>query len=342
MKKFLTVVTILTIVVSFSAEMAGAEELTFAFGTNAAATFWTHARAGAVKAEKEFGVKVEFYMPPGGSVEEQKRFVETMLAKGVAGIGLSVIDPVNTTPFLNEIAAEVPLVLTDSDAPESARAAYVGMSNYAAGRMAGEAIKEQLPDGGEIAVFVGKIDSQNAVERRQGIIDELKGLPYAAQYPGEMTPTEPNIKAGKWTILDTRTDNIDESRAKANAEDMLIKSPEVDLMIGLWSYNSPAIISALKDAGKLGEIKVVAFDEDETVLQAIKDGFVAGTIVQNPFEYGRKSIEVLYKLATGEDAGIPDDKLIDVPARYITQETADEFWETIKKQLEIGRAAEQK
>jgi len=342
MKKFLSIVVLILAAMSIAIPAVQAEELSFALSSNAPATFWTHARAGTVIAEQELGVQVEFYMPPGGSVEEQKRFVETMLAKGVDGIALSVIDPENMTPFLNEIVAEVPLVLTDSDAPNSNRLAYVGMSNYAAGRMAGEAIKGQLPDGGEIGIFVGMIDAQNAIERRQGIIDELKGLPYAAQYPGEMTPAEPNIQAGKWVILDTRTDNVDESRAKANAEDLLVKNPGVDLMIGLWGYNTPAIISALGDAEKLGEIKIVGFDEDVTVLQGIKDGYVAGTVVQNPFEYGRKSIEVLYKLAKGEDAGIPEDKLIDVPARYITKDQVDEFMVTIEKQLKIGETNAQK
>jgi ribose transport system substrate-binding protein len=277
-------------------------------------------------------------------------YIESMLAKGVDGIAISVIDPDNMTPFMNEVAAQVPLVMFDSDAPKSDRLAYIGMSNYAAGRMAGQAIKEQLPDGGEFVIFVGRLDAQNAVERRQGIIDELQGKPYTDQYPGEMSAAEPNIQCDKWLVLDTRTDGGDESRAKGNAEDMLVKYPEMDLMIGLWSYNTPAIITAVKDAGKFGEMKIIGFDEEEVVLQAIKDGQVAGTIVQNPYEYGRTSVEVLYKVIMGEDAGIPENKLVDVPARYIVKDPAttklsavevDEFWSTIKKQLETGQAAEQ-
>ena len=123
-------------------------------------------------------------------------------------------------------------------------------------------------------------------------------------------------------------------------------------MIGLWGYSTPAIITAVKDAGKLGKIKIIAFDEEEVVLQGIKDGFVAGTIVQNPYEYGRKSIEILAKLAKKEDAKIPADKLVDVPGRFIVKDPSktkitpvvqvDEFWTSIKKQLELGIAAEKK
>jgi ribose transport system substrate-binding protein len=336
----------------FVSPQATAQDVTIAYVTNGPYTFWTYAHAGCLTAEKELGVKVEFYKPPSAQLEEQKRFIETMLAKGIKGIAISVIDPDNMTPFMNEVAAQVPLVMFDSDAPKSNRSAYIGMSNYAAGRMAGKAIKEQLPDGGKFVVFVGRLDAQNAVERRQGIIDELQGKPYADQYPGEMTPAGTDIQCDKWLLLDTRTDGGDESHAKANAEDSLVKYPDLDLMIGLWSYNTPAIITAVKDAGKFGKIKIIGFDEEEVVLQAIKDGNVAGTIVQNPYEYGRKSIEVLANLINKKDAGIPASKLVDVPARYIVKDvsqtqmspavTVDEFWSTIKKQLEAGEAAEKK
>ena len=40
-----------------------------------------------------------------------------------------------------------------------------------------------------------------------------------------------------------------------------------------------------------GQVKVVTFDEAEETLQGITDGSVYGTVVQNPFEYGRQSVE---------------------------------------------------
>jgi ribose transport system substrate-binding protein len=121
---------------------------------------------------------------------------------------------------------------------------------------------------------------------------------------------------------------------------MLVKYPDLDLMIGLWSYNTPAIISAIKDAGKLGKMKIIGFDEEAVVLQAIKDGYVYGTIVQNPYEYGRKSSEIMYKLAKGQDAGIPANRLVDVPARLIRKDNVDAFMEDVKNKLTIGEAAE--
>ncbi len=339
--KMLAILGALLLLASMTATAQAGKQITIAYVTNGPYTFWTYAHAGCLKAEMEFGVKVNFFKPPSATLEEQKRFIETQIAKGVDGLAISVIDPDNMTPFINEICAKIPVVMFDSDAPKSNRKAYIGMSNYAAGRLAGRKIEEQLPNGGNLVIFVGRLDAQNAVERRQGIIDELQGKPYAAQYPGKMTP-QGRVNCGKWTILDTRTDGGDESRAKGNAEDILVKYPDLDLMIGLWSYNTPAIISAVQDAGKQGEIKIIGFDEEVVVLRGIKDGYVAGTIVQNPYEYGRTSIEVLYKLIKKMDAGIPPDKLVDVPARVITADKVDGFMADLNKQLAVGEFFEVK
>jgi len=339
--KVLAILAALLLLVSLTVTAQAGKTITIAYVTNGPYTFWTYAHAGCLKAEQEFGIKVNFFKPPSATLEEQKRFIETQMAKGVDGLAISVIDPDNMTPFINEICAKIPVVMFDSDAPNSNRKAYIGMSNYAAGRLAGQKIKEQLPAGGKLVIFVGRLDAQNAVERRQGIIDELQGKAYAAQYPGKMTP-QGRVDCGKWTILDTRTDGGDESRAKGNAEDILVKYTDLDLMIGLWSYNTPAIISAVQDAGKQGKIKIIGFDEEVVVLRGIKDGYVAGTIVQNPYEYGRTSCEILYKLISKMSAGIPADKLVDVPARVITADKVDAFIDTLNRQLAVGEFFEVK
>ncbi|CAN5488300.1 hypothetical protein BH23VER1_BH23VER1_11100 [soil metagenome] len=85
---------------------------------------------------------------------------------------------------------------------------------------------------------------------------------------------------GKYTILATKTDEADKSVAKQNAENALLLHPDLDGMIGLWAYNAPQCLEAVRGAGKLGEVEVFAFDEDEATLQGIIDGHVAGTIGQ--------------------------------------------------------------
>ena len=288
------------------------DKTTVAFVTNNASDFWKIAQAGTEKAARELDCEVIFRIPPQGTAQEQQQIVRDLITWGVSGIAISPIDPENQTAILNEAAAQVNLVTQDSDAPDSARVCYIGTDNYQAGMAAGELIKKTLPEGGDIMLFVGTLDAQNAQDRKRGIEDALEGT---------------NIR-----ILDTRTDETDRMKAKANAQDALTTHPQLACLVGLWSYNGPAILSGVRAAGKLNEVQIVCFDEETETLQGVKDGHIAGTIVQQPFEFGYQSVKLLYELAHGDHARIPDDQRIIVPVRTITQESVDEFWAQLKEQ----------
>ncbi|MFP6769638.1 MAG: substrate-binding domain-containing protein, partial [Planctomycetaceae bacterium] len=153
------------------------------------------------------------------------------------------------------------------------------------------------------------------------------------------------VKAGDYIVLDTLTDQFDRAQAKANVEDTLSKHPDIAGMVGLFAYNPPAILEALKQAGRLGEdqnVQVIAFDEADETLQGIKDETVHGTVVQNPYLYGKKSIEVLAALEAGNTDVIPENKFIDIPARQIRRDTVDEFWTDLKKKVSGGAKNEPK
>src|SRR5690349_16768892 len=198
-----------------------------AFVTNNASDFWTIARKGTEKAQHDIpGIEVEFRIPSDGTAAEQQRVVDDLLAKGIHGIAISPVDPANQTPMLNRAASQALVVTQDSDAPNSNRVCYIGTDNVAAGRQAGQLVKEALPQGGKIMVFVGVLDAANAQQRYQGLKDALQGS---------------NI-----SIIDVSTDNTDRVRAKSNAADTLVNNPDIAGMVGLWSYNGPAILSAVK------------------------------------------------------------------------------------------------
>lgn len=109
------------------------------------------------------------------------------------------------------------------------------------------------------------------------------------------------IEGNGFTILGTLTDQFDRAKAKANVEDTLSRHPNIDCMVGLFEYNPPLILEVLEQAKKLGQVKVVAFDENDRTLKGIQDGHVQGTIAQDPYMYGYKSMEYLAKLHKGEN-----------------------------------------
>ena len=211
-----------------------------------------------------------------------------------------------TRSLLINAAAKRTLVFTqDSDAPDSARTCYIGTDNLAAGRQAGQLIREAIPEGGAIMMFVGKLDARNAQERVQGIKEVLAGS---------------NIR-----VLDVRTDDVDDVRAKANAADTLVRYPDIKGMVGLWSYNGPAILNAVREAGKVGRVRIITFDEADETLAGIKDGGIHATVVQQPYEFGYQAIRRMAQAARGDRSFIPETKQIIVPTLVVNRANVEEF-----------------
>ena len=297
-----------------------------AYVTNGVASFWTIAEAGVKAGAEKFGVDAETLMPVGG-VSDQKRMIEDLLTRGVDGIAVSPIDSANQTELLNEAARRTKLITHDSDAPKSNRLLYIGMDNYKAGRLCGDLVLEAMPSGGSVMIFVGRMGQDNARGRRQGLIDAILGRP---ENPANFDPPGQVLEGNGFKILGTLTDEFDRAKGKANAEDTLAKHPDIQCMVGLFAYNPPLMLKALEQAGKLGQVKVIAFDEEDATLEGIQKGTVHGTVVQNPYMYGYKSVEILADLLKGNTSVIPATKFIDIPARQIRKDNVDEFWADLK------------
>lgn len=139
------------------------------------------------------------------------------------------------------------------------------------------------------------------------------------------------IEAGKYRILGIRTDNTDHARAKQNAESAIANNPNLKAMVGLWAYNPPMILSAVEGANKVGDIQIIGFDEDEVTLKGIEDGKVYGTVVQQPFVFGYKAVELLAAMVRGQDLDIPESNLIFVPFKTIKKDNVGEFQAELKR-----------
>lgn len=161
--------------------------ISIAFITNGTDPFWILSDKGCQKAAEHFGVDVSFQPPSTSTIEEQKRLLESDVVKQFSGIAISPIDPANQVQMINKAAAKLPVICHDSDAPESDRLLYLGTSNYMAGRAAGKMIKEAMPAGGKVMMFVGLMEVLNAQQRSQGIIDELADAPIPDIYQTSAT-----------------------------------------------------------------------------------------------------------------------------------------------------------
>ncbi len=305
----------------------GAAPHRIAFVSNGVDPFWNVCAAGARAKAAELGVDLDVVFP-NGTAEDQNQKLEDLLIRGVSGIAVSPVNSTGQVGFLDRIAADVPLITQDTDAPDSQRLCFIGVDNYAAGRTVGSLVKEACPDGGSVVIFIGRLEQNNARDRRQGVIDELLDRD---SDPSRFDEVGKVPKGGKYEVLDTRVDNFDVAQAMAGAQDALVAYPDLACMVGLFAYNPPTCLEALRSAGRLGEVQVIGFDEQDGTLDGIESGHVYATVSQNPYQYGSESVRVLNAICDGDKSVIPEGGIIGVKAAIVRKENVAEFRAELNK-----------
>jgi ribose transport system substrate-binding protein len=311
MKYLVSGAAIMAAALMLSAGAASAQDKpTLAFVVNIAADFWKAAEAGMKKAQGELpDYTLELKYPDQSNAATQDALMDNLVTAGVKGIMVSYIDA-KAPDFLDKIAGETALFTTDSDVPASKRIAYVGSSNVSLGTQAAQIAKDAMPKGGKCMGFVGTPDASNYKDRAQGFTDGIKGT--------------------QITLVDTRADGGDQTAAQKNVEDVLAANPDITCMVGFYSYNTPAIYQGLKNAGKLGTITVVGFDDDPITLGGVKEGSVAGTVVQQPFQWAYQGFKLMAAYLEGDKSGIPADGVIIVPGQILHAADVDAYAANLK------------
>lgn len=289
--------------------------LRIAVVTNNASDWWTIAQKGGEQAAQERpNVRLDFRLLPDGSAAARKALVADVLASGVDGIAISPLDSVNQKQMLDDAASKTLLFTLDSDAPDCKRACYVGTDDIAAGKMAGEMVAKALPSGGDVMVFVGKRDAQNAIDRFNGLKIGLPG--------------------SKVHILGVRTDDSDTAKAKAKAADALTANPDLAGLMGLWAYGlTMARRSSARSATRANTGKFKSF----ALMRRIKrfresNGQIYATVVQQPYGFTREAIRRMALYLRGDRSQIPSSRKVIFPTKIIQKDNVDAFWQTLKVQ----------
>ncbi|MBC7289657.1 MAG: sugar-binding protein, partial [Armatimonadetes bacterium] len=250
--------------------------------------------------------------PQTARVAEQLRIIENFVSSGVSGLAISPLEAKALAPKINELIDKgLNVICIDSDIPDCKRLAYIGTNNIEAGKALGRELLRILAGKPAKAVaFVGTMSAQNARERLEGFKQAIKGH---------------NVE-----VVDVKQDNTDKGKARRNVEDTLQAMPEVNVLVGLWSYNLPAIAAAVKEAGKRSKITVVGFDAEPATLEGLQKGDIDATVVQKPYYFGYLSVMVLYSMARcGVEATqmlLPQpDHVIDTGVTVVTPKNVNEF-----------------
>jgi ribose transport system substrate-binding protein len=278
------------------------------FISNSNSDWWTAVEKGMLDAGKEFGCQVELRRNDKETPGQIRLLEDALSLTDIQGVAVSAYqaDAPGIADKLRALKAQGKVVICiDSDvAPEYAdvREAYIGTVNFKAGEAAGRAARAIRPQGGQVVGFVGTSTAANARERIDGF------------FAGAGSQFE------KVEILD---DNSDPSgRARTNVQTAISKYPDLGLLLGIWSYNAPAIadeVSKVPDVRK--RVTVVTFDLDEQAVGHLEKGNIDASVCQNPYEMGYQGVKLLKALITGDEAAraevLPDGTMRDTGVRVI-------------------------
>lgn len=280
--------------------------------------YWELVINGAEEAARQYDVDLTVIRSKPEQAA-QSQTIRDLLGKRYDGVAVSPIDPVVQAAVLAELAADTRLVTYDSDSPLSRRICFVGTDNYTAGRICGDYVRQAVPDGGEIILSISNLEKENGQRRRQGVIDELLDRPYEREHP--MDPADaPPLKGERFIIVTTLIDHADPKAAPELAAKALQDHPNVKCIVGLNAYSTPAILQALEQSKKLGQVKVVGFDNAPETVAGIEAGNVFATVVQDQFGAGFHAVRILSESARGDQSGLPMFQRRTLPVEVVTKE----------------------
>jgi ribose transport system substrate-binding protein len=265
--------------------------------TNGNSPFWDAGRAGMLDAErdlklKEAGLKAVMETNDGtdrGQIDKLRQFATQ---DDIVAVGISVNTAGNEAIVeeLRKLQKQgVKIVTLDSDVDRQmhrdARVAFIGTDNLVGGRELGKCAAGLLPEGGEYVTFVGITGAQNARERVGGFTEGA---------------------GPKFKSVDNMGDQNDRTRARENVRNAINNHPNLKVLVGIWSYNAPAIVDVVREKNARDRFKIVAFDAEPAAIEGMGNGMIDAMVVQNPYEMGYQAIKLLKSLDKDDKAAVSE------------------------------------
>jgi ribose transport system substrate-binding protein len=286
-------------------------------------SYWDLVQLGSTDAARDFGDDLTFVRSKPDAASQTK-IVHDLLAGGLDGIGISPISPNEQTDLLNEAASKSHLVTFDSDAPNANRIAFIGSNNYEAGWQCAQEVRAAVPDGGQVILCVGTVDKLNGRDRRRAVIDNLLDRRYDSDAKDE--PVDGEKKGDKYTVAATLIDNGDVDKAVSLAVEAIKSHPDLKCFVGLFGYNTPALLKALDQTGTTGKIKIIGFDEADELQAGIQNGTVFASILQDQYLCGYDTVRALNEAITGVNKSGPGGAQLRVwMCRVLTKDNIDQL-----------------
>jgi len=284
--------------------------------------FYISMRKGAEAAAKAVGATLVFQGAPEFNPVQQVPVLDAVIARHPDAILIAPTDKVQLVqPLKKAIAAGIAVVTVDTfigtgkyqtgagdaDFPVS----YVASDNVLGGAMAARALAKSIGDKGKVYVSNVKPGISTTDQREEGFKSEMKN------HPGI-------------TVLETQFNDDDANKAASQLQSVIARNGDLVGVFGANLFSALGAANGVKQAGKAGVVKVVAFDAPSSIVDNLKSGLVDIAIAQHPAEIGYFGVMAAYAHLTGQSVPtsigtgftVMDKSNIDNPAvaRFIYKE----------------------
>jgi ribose transport system substrate-binding protein len=241
--------------------------------------YWKGCYNGFMDAGKLYGVKTVYTGGIQYDVNQEVTALEQVIAKKPAGIALTCINPnAFKGPIKKAMEAGIPIVTFDADSPDSGRYSFLGTGNEYAGEVAAKALAEQVgAEGGEVVVITNPTQLNNE-QRVMG-------------FKNAISKTYKNLK-----LVQVGNGNGDQTEAAKVLSGFLQAHPNIKGVFCSEATSGVGAAAAVKEANKVGKVKIVSFDTDRGTLDAIKSGIISTSIAQGTYVMGYQAMNFLFQL----------------------------------------------
>jgi ribose transport system substrate-binding protein len=277
--------------------------------------YWQSAGAGFSRAAAQMKVRSDYLGPNTYDPKAERDAIAQAVQLKATGILLAVTDPLLLRDGIDKaIAAGIPVVTIDSDAPDSKRLFFIGTNNYRVGLTGGQRLAQELKGKGNVVVFT--------MPDQHNMQDRLRGYRDALEHTGIKITRVVDIQGDPRIAFDTTTQIIGKEK------------DQVDAFICLEAQSGKEVAGVLSSYKVPGKV-VMAMDTDPETLDWIKKGGIAATIAQKPYTMafvGMQMLDNLYhhkpsSLDTdwSKDSFAPIPSFVDTGSALIDKSNVDSF-----------------
>ena len=236
--------------------------------------FYQSMKCGAADAAKELGVELNVSAPQNWGAADQLPFIDAVASKNPDALIVVPTDPDGLTPSLKRIQQQGAVIVEVDQriSDESVSVSRIGTDDLAGGAQAAQAMAKLIGEKGKVMTITAPPGVDQQYTRAQGFEQEIA--------------TFPNI-----TYLGDQHSKSDVNLAASHVTAQLASDPDLAGIFVTNDLNAMGVIAGVKEAGKVGQVTVVAYDAADTQIEALREGTLHALIAQDPYVEGYLAVE---------------------------------------------------